>query len=319
MHVLGIESTAHTFGIGIVDEGGNILLDERVVYRPQEGGIVPREVVSLFSEKVPPLLERVLEEDIHAVAFSIGPGLGPSLRSGAFVARMISQLYSLPLIGVNHPVAHIEIGKLLTRTEDPLVVYLSGANSQIIAYKEGRYRVFGETLDMGLGNMLDTFARKVGIPFPGGPRIEELAEKGNNLIELPYTVKGSDLVFSGLLTAAINALRKYPLEDVCYSLQETAFAMVVEVTERALAHTEKEEVLLVGGVAANKRLFTMMKEMAEERGAEVYVVPPRYAADNGVMIAWTGYLYLKEGYTTPINEPINPKFRVDQADIPWMK
>jgi glycoprotease/Kae1 family metallohydrolase len=221
-------------------------------------------------------------------------------------------------VGVNHGVAHIEIGKLTTGAEDPLVVYLSGANTQIIAYEKGRYRVFGETLDMGLGNMLDSFARHVGIPFPGGPVIEELAKKGKNFIKLPYSVKGSDLVFAGLLTAAKRAVEKHPLEDVCFSLQEVAFAMVVEVTERALAHTKKEEVLLVGGVAANKRLREMMEVMASERGAEVYLVPPKYAADNGVMIAWTGLLALRSGMRTPFDEPVNPSFRVDQAKVPWL-
>ncbi len=325
MIALGIESTAHTFGVGIVDEKGNILSDERTVYRPKEGGILPREVVKLFSEKAHETILNAIKNagvsvyDIDVIAFSIGPGMGHSLRIGASVARYLSHSLNVPLVGVNHGVAHIEIGKLLTGTKDPLVVYLSGANTQIIAYEKGKYRVFGETLDMGLGNMIDTFAREIGIPFPGGPKVMELAEKGTNLIDLPYTVKGSDLAFSGLLTAAIKALKHHSVEDVCFSLQEVAFAMVTEVTERALAHTEKEEVLLVGGVAANKRLREMMEVMASERGADVYLVPVKYAVDNGVMIAWTGLLAYRSGYTTPLEEPVNPKFRVDQAEIPWLE
>jgi len=322
--VLGIESTAHTFGVGIVDEEGNILADERVVLRPKEGGILPREAAKLFSEEGGKAIKRALEragigmEDLDGVAFAIGPGLGPSLRTGAVAARYLSLRFGKTLVGVNHGVAHIEIGKLLTDTRDPLVVYLSGANTQIIAFEKGRYRIFGETLDMGLGNFIDSFARALGIPFPGGPKVEELARKGKNLIDLPYTVKGSDLAFSGLLTAAIKALERHPPEDVAFSVQEIAFAMVTEVTERALAHTEKEEVLLVGGVAANKRLQEMMRTMAEERGAETFVVPFKYAADNGVMIAWTGLLALKSGMRTSPLEPVNPRFRVDQAELPWL-
>ena len=325
MIALGIESTAHTFGVGIVDEEGRILADERVVYRPKEGGIHPREAAQLFSERGHEAVGRVLRSagisprEIDVVAFSIGPGLGPCLRTGAIVARLIASRYKKPLVGVNHCIAHIEIGKLLTGMEDPLIVYLSGANTQIIALSKGRYRIFGETLDMGLGNMLDSFARRVGIPFPGGPKIEELARKGRQFIPLPYTVKGSDLTFSGLLTAAVRALEKYPLEDVCFSLQEVAFSMVAEVAERALAHTEKRELLLVGGVAANKRLREIMEGVAREHGARFDVVPPRYAADNGVMIAWTGLLMYRAGITTPLDAEVNPRFRTDQVDVKWVK
>ncbi len=325
MIALGIESTAHTFGVGIVDDKGRILADERIVYMPKEGGIHPREAAQLFSERGHEAVgnafraANVSPADIDVVAFSIGPGLGPCLRTGAIVARLIASRYRKPLVGVNHCIAHIEIGKLLTGMKDPLIVYLSGANTQIIALSKGRYRIFGETLDMGLGNMLDSFARRVGIPFPGGPKIEELARKGKTFVPLPYTVKGSDLTFSGLLTAAIRALDKHPLEDVCFSLQEVAFSMVAEVAERALAHTEKEELLLVGGVAANQRLREIMEGVAREHNARFDVVPPRYAADNGVMIAWTGLLMYKAGMTTPLDAEVNPRFRTDQVDVKWVK
>ena len=135
---------------------------------------------------------------------------------------------------------------------DPIVLYASGANTQVIGYLNGRYRIFGETLDIGLGNALDKFARSRDLPHPGGPAIEEMARKGS-YIELPYTVKGMDLAFSGLVSAAKEI--RAPIEDVCFSLQETAFAMCVEVSERALAHAEKEEILLVGGVGAQMQGF----------------------------------------------------------------
>jgi N6-L-threonylcarbamoyladenine synthase/protein kinase Bud32 len=165
----------------------------------------------------------------------------------------------------------VEIGRLTTGAKDPLTLYVSGGNSQIIAFDHGRYRVFGETLDIALGNCLDQFARSVDLGHPGGPKIEELAKEAGDYIELPYTVKGMDLSFSGLLTAAI---RKYEggeaLEDVCYSLQETAFSMVAEITERALAHSKKNEVMLCGGVAANSRLREMISIMTKEHYAEFY-------------------------------------------------
>ncbi len=323
MIVLGIESTAHTFGVGIVDDAGRILADQRIQHRPKEGGIRPRDAAQMMSEEGAEIISRALEDanidisNVDAVAYAMGPGLGPCLRTGAIAARFIALKYEKPLVGVNHCIAHIEIGKLVERINDPLVVYLSGANTQIIALANGRYRIFGETLDMGLGNLIDSWGRAVGIPFPAGPRVEELARKGTKYIPLPYTVKGSDLAFSGLFTAAVRATKKHRTEDVAYSLQEVAFSMVAEVAERALAHTEKKEVLLVGGVAANKRLQEIIRIMAEDHGASTHVVPSRYAADNGVMIAWTGLLMYKAGITTPLDAPVNPKYRTDQVDVLW--
>ena len=122
----------------------------------------------------------------------------------------------------------------------PITLYVSGGNTQIIAYESGKYRIFGETLDIAMGNCLDEFSRTVGLGHPGGPMIEKMAKNAEKYLKLPYTVKGMDLSFSGLLTSAI---RKYQsgesIEDVCYSLQETAFSMLVEVTERAISHTHK--------------------------------------------------------------------------------
>jgi len=321
--VLGIESTAHTFGVGIVDDNGRILADQRIQHRPKEGGIRPRDSAQMMSERGADVIKAALDEakisiqDVNAIAYAIGPGLGPCLRTGAIAARFLAAKYNKPLVGVNHCIAHIEIGKLVGKIRDPLVVYLSGANTQIIALANGRYRIFGETLDIGLGNLLDSWGRKVGIPFPAGPKIEELAKQGKKFIPLPYTVKGSDLAFSGLYTAAVRATEKHDIADVAYSLQEVAFSMVAEVAERALAHTEKGEVLLVGGVAANKRLQKIMRIMAEGHNASLHVVPMKYAADNGIMIAWTGLLMYRAGITTPLSAPINPKFRTDQVDVVW--
>ncbi len=258
MICIGIEGTAEKTGVGIVDSSGEILASQGNSLIPVSGGIHPREAAEHHANTIVPLIKNVLLEsnlhmdDIDLVAFSQGPGLGPALRTVATAARSLSLSLNIPIVGVNHCIGHVEIGRLTTGAQDPVTLYVSGGNSQIIAFDGGRYRVFGETLDIALGNCLDQFARSVNLGHPGGPLIEELANKSNKYIKLPYTVKGMDLSFSGLLTAA---LRKYEvgesLEDVCYSLQETAFSMVVEVTERALAHAKKREVMLCGGVAAN--------------------------------------------------------------------
>jgi glycoprotease/Kae1 family metallohydrolase len=203
---------------------------------------------------------------------------------------------------------------------------VSGGNTIVSAYKANRYRVFGETLDIAVGNCLDAFLRETGVKPEGekapGQMVEELAAKGKTFIQLPYIVKGMDLSFSGLLTAAVSLLRekKFRLEDVCFSFQETAFSMLTEVTERSLAHTEKGEVLLTGGVAANKRLQSMLKTMAEEHDAKFFVVPRGFSADNGAMIAWTGILCYEHGIVVPIEKSfVKLKWRLDEVEVPWVE
>lgn len=327
MICMGLEGTAEKTGVGIVDSSGEILASVGKSLIPESGGIHPREAAEHHANNIVPLLKEALVEsglelkDMDLVAFSRGPGLGPALRTVATAARSLSLSLKVPIMGVNHCIGHVEIGRLTTGAVDPLTLYVSGGNSQIIAYDRGRYRVFGETLDIALGNCLDQFARQVNLGHPGGPRVEELALKSQNYLKLPYTVKGMDLSFSGLLTAAI---RKYeagePLEDVCYSLQETAFAMVTEITERALAHSKKREVMLCGGVAANSRLREMISIMTREHYADFYQPPIKYCGDNGAMIAWMGQLMFHYGSVQKVEDTtVIQRYRTDQVDVPWMK
>lgn len=324
MICLGIESTAHTFGIGIVSDKGKILANVKDVYKPKIGsGIIPQEAKEHHERVKENVLKGALSSaglslgDIDLIAFSQGPGLPPCLWTGLEFAKKISEENNIPLIGVNHPVAHIEIAKLTTGAKDPVVIYVSGGNTQILALAGGRYRVFGETEDISIGNALDTFARKVGLPNPGGPEIEKLAKKGK-YVELPYIVKGMDLSFSGIVTAAEKLFKKgIKIEDICFSMQETCFSMLVEVAERAVAHTGKKEVILTGGVAANKRLAEMLRTMCRERGCSFFVVPKEYSGDNGAMIAWTGLLVYSSGQRTRDLKPIS-RWRTDEVEITWI-
>ena len=322
---LGIESSAHTFAIGIIEKGGKILADVCDVYRPALGfGIVPSEAAKHHQKVKNRILKMALRkaslniEDVDIISYSYGPGLPPCLLEGAELALNLTKKYNKPLLKVHHAIGHIEIGRLLTGAKDPIIALFSGGHNMIVSYVEGFYKVFGETLDITCANALDVVAREMDLPMPGGPEIEKLAKKGK-YVELPYVVKGVDVSFSGIMTAAVKLLKKgIPKEDVAYSLQETCFAMLVEATERALAHTDKEEVLLVGGVAANKRLQAMMKIMCEERGAKFYVVPQRYSGDNGVMIAWTGLLAYKSGWKAKFKDKIRPRWRTDEVEITWI-
>jgi N6-L-threonylcarbamoyladenine synthase/protein kinase Bud32 len=331
-YCLGIESTADDFGAAILSFEGKVLSNANNSYMPKKGGIHPREAARHHAEVAEKVLEEALEkadirpDDINLVAFSQGPGLGPCLRTGATAARALASYLDVPLVGVNHCVAHIEIGKLATGATDPVTLYVSGGNTIVSAFEAGKYRVFGETLDIAVGNCLDVFAREVGLKqrrgAPFGAIVEHLAGKGEEFISLPYTVKGMDLSFSGLLTASVQAFRekRFALEDICLSLQEVAFSMLTEVTERALAHTEKPEVLLTGGVAANKKLQSMLAVIAGEHDARFCVVPRGLAADNGAMVAWTGILAYKSGLSTPIEKSyVNVKWRLEDVYAPWVE
>jgi len=313
--VLGIEGTAWNLSAALFEK--DLIAEYSKPYVPPQGGIHPREAAQHHASFMREVVARVMPPSgrIAGVAFSMGPGLGPCLRTVATAARALAVALDIPLVGVNHCVAHVEIGRFATGSRDPIVLYASGANTQVIGYLNHRYRIFGETLDIGLGNAIDKFARSKGLPHPGGPGVERLARKGG-YIELPYTVKGMDLAFSGLVSAAKD--HPAPLEDTCFSIQETAFAMCVEVTERALAHAGKDEVLLVGGVGANRRLQEMLATMCSERGATLHVPDRKYMGDNGAMIAYTGRLMLEKGLAMPPGETrANPVFRADQVEVTW--
>jgi N6-L-threonylcarbamoyladenine synthase/protein kinase Bud32 len=327
---LGIESTAHTWSVGIVDFRGNVISLVNDMFTPEKGGIHPILVREQHLNNFTKVINRALSEasisirDIDLIAFSKSPGLGPILKIGAQISRLLSQLLNIPIVAVNHCIAHIEIGRLMCEIEDPLSLYVSGGNTIVSAYESGRYQIFGETLDIPIGNLIDSFARDVGIPHPGGPKVEQLAKESSKYLSLPYVVKGMDLSFSGLYTATKRLVEskdygsKYNLNDVANSLQETAFSMLTEVTERALAHTGKTEVLLTGGVAANKNLQEKIKYISEEHDARFEVVPLKYAGDNGAMIGWTGVLRYKASDGNSISDTqINPKERMDQVIIPW--
>lgn len=320
----GIESSAHTFGIGIIDSDCTILANEKHMHITESGGLVPAELAEHHYRHAAEVLENALQKsgirlgEIDLFSFAQGPGMGPALQVGALVARTLALQYNKPLLGVNHCVAHIEIGKALTKCGDPITVYASGGNTQIIGLESGRYRVFGETLDIGIGNLLDSFGRSIGMGFPAGPKIDELYFQSHELVELPYSVKGMDLVFSGLLTATEQKIGMVPEKDLSFSLMHTAFAMLTEVTERALAHTEKKEVLLVGGVAASKALQEMLGKMCEKRGAKLFTVPAGLATDNGAMIAWQGLLEFSAGRKQKIGDTqVNQRYRTDQAEVNW--
>ncbi|HZD33591.1 MAG TPA: KEOPS complex N(6)-L-threonylcarbamoyladenine synthase Kae1 [Nitrososphaeraceae archaeon] len=335
MLALGIESTAHTFGCAITEiqrddkASFRILSDVRSSYEPPKGsGIHPREASIHHANVSSKILKEALAlsslelEQIDIIGYSAGPGLGPCLRIGAVLARLLSAYYKKPLVPVNHALAHIELGARLTGAKDPMVVLVSGGHTMILLFFNKRWRIFGETLDITLGQLFDQFGRSLGFSSPCGPMIEKLASNsGGGYSWIPYTIKGNDVSFSGLLTAAIKRYKdeRFDVGDTCYSLQETAFAILAEATERAIAFTNKKEVVVVGGVAANKRLADMLTHVCARHGSKMHVCPIHYAGDNGVQIALTSsvdHLHTRLS-VSPENGFINQAWRLDSVEVTW--
>ncbi|RNA42295.1 putative tRNA N6-adenosine threonylcarbamoyltransferase [Brachionus plicatilis] len=332
--IIGFEGSANKIGVGIIRDG-QVLANPRHTYvTPPGQGFMPSETAKHHKEHILSLTKQALEEakitwqEIDAIAYTKGPGMGAPLLTVAIVARTLAQLWQKPIIGVNHCIGHIEMGRLITSAENPTVLYVSGGNTQVISYENKRYRIFGETIDIAVGNCLDRFARVLKLsndPSPGF-NIEQMAKNGSKYLELPYCVKGMDVSFSGLLSfieqrgPKLVEQKKYTPEDLCYSLQETVFAMLVEITERAMSHCNSREVLIVGGVGCNLRLQEMMRKMCEERNAILFATDDRFCIDNGAMIAQAGYEMFKVGMVTPWEKTtITQRFRTDQVEINWRK
>ena len=330
-YILGIESTAHTFGVAVLDWDGKILSNEKDSFITADGGggMIPMEVRKhheRIGEEVyrnALALAKIEEKDISVIAFSNAPGLAPCLLAGMSFAKLWALRLNVPLVPVNHCVAHLEIGSTIG-AKDPVMLYASGANTQIIAYEAGKYRVFGETLDVGVGNFIDKVARFMGLGFPGGPKIQKLAEECKNkkeLIDLPYSIKGMDVAFSGIMTKIRNYIenKKYSNEEIAYSMQEIVFAMLVEAAERAIAHTGKKELLLGGGVACNSRLQEMCKIMCEERRVKYFCPDRSLLVDNAGMIGYLGLKMFKAGiFEKDFGKvDIAPRERTDDVEVSW--
>eukprot|EP00298_Acanthocystis_sp_HF-20_P000961 c11338_g2_i1.p1 GENE.c11338_g2_i1~~c11338_g2_i1.p1 ORF type:complete len:338 (+),score=135.79 c11338_g2_i1:1-1014(+) len=330
---IGLEGSANKIGIGIVNEEGEILVNIRHTYvSPPGHGFMPKETAEHHAQHVLPLLTQAFRDsnlnpsDLSCVCYTMGPGMGACLQTVGVVARVIAMMWNKPIVAVNHCVAHIEMGRVVTKADDPIVLYVSGGNTQVISYSMQKYRIFGETLDIAVGNCLDRFARILNLsndPSPGH-NIEQLAKKGSKYIPLPYAVKGMDMSFSGILSYIEKEAKEQLAKgectpaDLCFSLQETIFAMLVEVTERAMAHCGRNQVLIVGGVGCNLRLQEMMQVMVEERGGRLCAMDDRYCIDNGAMIAYTGLLQFKHGQITSIQKATcTQRYRTDHVHVVW--
>ena len=332
MICLGIESTAHTFGAAVVEdsekESFRILSDKKDIYKAPEGaGIHPREASRHHVETSSTVIESALREakvgidDLDFISYSAGPGLGPCLRVGAVVARSLAEYFDKPIVPTNHAVGHIELGRKLLGLHDPLVLLISGGHTLIAARSSQGWRIFGETLDLTLGQLLDQLGRHFGLSSPAGPKIEALANAHSSpaeILDLPYVIKGNDVSYSGLLSAAKDLYSAGATkESVSYSVQEFSFSILTEATERALAFTDKQELLVTGGVAANQRLAGMLQKMCDSRGVKLGVIAKQYAGDCGAQIGAAGFLFYESGQAVkPQNAFIRQSWRIDRVQLP---
>lgn len=350
---LGLEGSANKLGVGVIrhrigelspENRAEVLSNVRDTYvSPPGEGFLPRDTARHHRNWAVKTIKKAMADagvcgvDLDCICFTQGPGMGAPLQSVVIAARTLAQVWNLPLVGVNHCVGHIEMGREITGAQNPVVLYVSGGNTQVIAYSKQRYRIFGETLDIAIGNCLDRFARTLKIPNDPAPgyNIEQMAKKGKHLVALPYTVKGMDMSMSGIL-GYIDAVAKdlfgqgktvtdpetgepITAEDLCFSLQETLFSMLVEITERAMAHVQSNQVLIVGGVGSNERLQEMMALMVKDRkNGSVYATDERFCIDNGIMIAHAGLLAYRMGQTNKLADTVcTQRFRTDEVFVEW--
>ncbi len=325
MVVLGIESSAHTFGVGVVDNG-RVLSNEKEMYKIGTTGMIPAKAAEFHVKNAPEVIARAMEranvgpKDITGVGYTRGPGIGPCLQVGELSAKSVADELGVKIVPVHHGVCHIEIVRALSGLKNPIVLYVSGGNSQILKRMEKpkpHYHILGETFDIGVGNMLDSFAREIKLDPAWGSSVEKTA-LGGDFIDLPYTVKGMDFSFTGLQTRATELAKEGKSNrDLCYSMQEVAYAMLCEATERALLLTKSTELCVAGGVAQSTKLKNMLVEVAKEHGAKFGYAGNEYNADNGAMIAFVAEMMLKKGVHSRIEDcDIEQKYRTDQMVLP---
>jgi glycoprotease/Kae1 family metallohydrolase len=323
MLTIGIESSAHTFGVGIVSKG-KVLANEKLMYDVGTRGMIPSKVAETHVKNAKTVIRMALEKagvdmrEIEGVGYTRGPGIGACLQVGQLAAKTIASGLGVRIVPVNHAVAHAEITKHEAGFKDPVTLYVSGGNSQLLKLSKGperRYQILGETFDIGVGNMLDAFAREIKLKPAWGSTVAKLAAKGH-YIPMPYTVKGMDFAFTGLLTYASSLAGKERNEDLCYSIQETSFAMLCEATERALLLTNSDELTVCGGVAQSSRLREMLAGMCKEHGMRFGFAANEFNADNGGMIAYVAERMLNSGVSAALDRcDIEQRYRIDKAVV----
>ena len=342
MRVLGIETSCDETGVAVYSDAEGLqghLVHSQIDVHAEFGGVVPELASRDHVRKTLPLIEVLMGQtglvrgDIDGVAYTSGPGLVGALLVGAAVGRSLAWAWGVPAIGVHHMEGHL-LAPLLEASgpEFPFVALLvSGGHTQLVeVLGVGRYRLLGESLDDAAGEAFDKTAKLLGLPYPGGPELSDLAKKGDpDRFRFPRPMvnrPGLDFSFSGLKTFALNTLHttlpvaqaegedgvRQLKADIAHAFEEAVVDTLVIKCRRALKESGISTLVLAGGVSANRRLRERMRKVLEKEGAKVFYPRPEFCTDNGAMIAYAGWHRLKAGQMEPLRFGARPRWSMEE-------
>ena len=338
MRILGIETSCDETGVAIYDEEKGLIANQlhtQIALHADYGGVVPELASRDHIRKLAPLLQAALQEanltakDIDGVAYTSGPGLVGALLVGSTVARSLAYAWNIPAIGVHHMEGHL-LAPMLEENPPyfPFVALLvSGGHTQLVRVDGvGRYELLGESIDDAAGEAFDKTAKLLGLDYPGGAALARLALNGTpNRFAFPRPMTdrpGLDFSFSGLKTFAANTLHQVMQEegelteqskaDIAYAFQEAVVDTLAIKCKRALKQTGLKRLVIAGGVSANKQLRQTLAEMMQQLGGEVFYPQPQFCTDNGAMIAYAGFLRLKQGQQQDLAIEVRPRWAMTE-------
>ena len=338
MRILGIETSCDETGVAIYDEEKGLIANQlhtQIALHADYGGVVPELASRDHIRKLAPLLQAALQEanltakDIDGVAYTCGPGLVGALLVGSTVARSLAYAWNVPAIGIHHMEGHL-LAPMLEENPPhfPFVALLvSGGHTQLVRVDGvGRYELLGESIDDAAGEAFDKTAKLLGLDYPGGAALARLASNGTPnrfAFPLPMTDRpGLDFSFSGLKTFAANTLHQVMQEegelteqskaDIAYAFQEAVVDTLAIKCKRALKQTGLKRLVIAGGVSANKQLRQTLAELMQQLGGEVFYPQPQFCTDNGAMIAYAGFLRLKQGQQQDLAIEVRPRWAMTE-------
>jgi len=338
MRILGIETSCDETGVAIYDEEKGLIANQlhtQIALHADYGGVVPELASRDHIRKLAPLLQAALQEanltakDIDGVAYTSGPGLVGALLVGSTVARSLAYAWNVPAIGIHHMEGHL-LAPMLEENPPhfPFVALLvSGGHTQLVRVDGvGRYELLGESIDDAAGEAFDKTAKLLGLDYPGGAALARLASNGTpNRFAFPRPMTdrpGLDFSFSGLKTFAANTLHQVMQEegelteqskaDIAYAFQEAVVDTLAIKCKRALKQTGLKRLVIAGGVSANKQLRQTLAELMQQLGGEVFYPQPQFCTDNGAMIAYAGFLRLKQGQQQDLAIEVRPRWAMTE-------
>ncbi|WP_226086398.1 tRNA (adenosine(37)-N6)-threonylcarbamoyltransferase complex transferase subunit TsaD [Mesobacillus sp. S13] len=329
--IMGIETSCDETAVAIVKNGREILANvvaSQIESHKRFGGVVPEIASRHHVEQITLVLEEALAQakvdvkDLDAIAVTEGPGLVGALLIGVNAAKALAFANGIPLVGVHHIAGHIYANRLIAEMNFPLLsLVVSGGHTELVYMKEhGHFEVIGETRDDAAGEAYDKVARTLHLPYPGGPHIDRLAHEGKATIDLPraWLEEGSyDFSFSGLKSAVINVVHnaqqrgeEIAPEDLAASFQESVIDVLVTKTQRAVKEYGVKQVLLAGGVAANKGLREKLSTEFVDSDVEIVIPPLSLCTDNAAMIAAAGSVMYEKGQRADLTLNGNPGLEI---------